>query len=1087
MTTLQSDPPSKSPMLPTPDGELPKSYSPKDAEPKVRAQWDAARAFHADPHAGGGRKPFCIVIPPPNVTAALHLGHAFNNTLQDILTRFHRMKGDTTLWMPGTDHAGIATQAVVEKRLLLQNIKRRDLGREKFVERVQAWKDEYEATIIEQLKLMGCSCDFERTRFTMDEVCAKAVREAFFRLFKDGLIYRGKRLVNWDPVSQTALADDEVEMEEVQGHMYYLRYPLVDSRSDAHGLQSVGVPAHVTVATTRPETMLGDTAVAINPKDPRAAQFVGRKIKLPIVDREIPIIADDYVVRPVQYGGDENDGKAKIATGFLKVTPAHDDNDYQIGQRHNLPIINVFAPDASISDKHGWTDVSAEAQQFIGLSREAARTKIVQWFKDHGLLEDVKPYTHSVGHSYRSHVPIEPYLSDQWYVKVTDDRLRGEALRAMAPEYIAPGMPGAKCKEGDGELHFFPARYAKTFQSWHENIRDWCISRQIWWGHRIPVWSRPARPIDPSNIAALTEEIESLNRWTAEGRITTSLRSNQGTVNEVSETLQQELSYVFVCLRDLQDNVVISRLEKWGYIQDPDVLDTWFSSALWPISTMGWPDPNAFPTEIPEGEVLIDTFNPSTVLFTAREIITLWVSRMVMFNRYFRDGKLPFENVYIHAMIQDGHGQKMSKSLGNGVDPRDIIHSHGADAMRFTLAKLATSTQDVRLPVDMICPHEGCEETFQPKEIVTSAGYRVADAIQTCPKCKRKIVSGFGAASGVATPGPDQPLARNSSRKFDEGRNFATKLWNATRFALSNLKNASASDAHGLQSVGVDTLPLVDKWILSRLHRTLHAVEDAIDGYQFNAYADAMYDFIWRDFCDWYLEAIKPTVKTNPAQQQVLATVLNAALRLLHPIMPFVTETIWPHACAFASNIEGIKLDTSPNLVTALWPSIKCNVDDDAAVIKFERIQGLVNAIRQRRSEHKVVDSKMISLHAPVPVIDLINQANGVVQALAKLKDVSLTSETRPAGGATVSVPFEGAELLLTGLVDAVNIDGEKSRLQKLIAEKEKAVSGFAGRLANEGYVNKAPPAQVDQTRLMLAQAEADLNAARQGLASLNP
>jgi valyl-tRNA synthetase len=1061
--------------------ELAKSYTPATAEPVVSEKWDKSRAFHADPSAPG--EPYCILIPPPNVTAALHLGHAFNNTLQDVLTRYHRMRGYKTLWMPGTDHAGIATQAVVERRLMQQGKKRTDFTREEFVAKVQAWKDEYEATIIEQLKAMGCSCDFDRTRFTMDEVCAKAVREAFFRLFKDGLIYRGKRLVNWDPVTQTALADDEVEMEEVQGHMWNLRYPLADGSG------------HVTVATTRPETMLGDTAVAMHPKDPRAAQFVGKQIKLPIVGREIPIIADDYVVRPPQFGGDPNDPKASLSTGFLKVTPAHDPNDEQIWMRHRDKIphgqINIFAPDATISDKHGWTDISDEARAFIGLTREAAQMKVVEWFKLHGLLEAAKPYTHSVGHSYRSHVPIEPYLSDQWYVKVTDDRMRGEALRAMTPEQfegkkpsrLASGAPTAH--EGDGELRFFPARYAKTFQSWHENLRDWCISRQLWWGHQIPVWHKRVH---------LTEQnwTEHLLQWGWDDFVEGNWRDDGIDVKVVRVidgfgvdpkidplmpvVAETEGEYdIYICaLQDDQNR----NFESEGFKRDPDVLDTWFSSGLWPISTMGWPAPEDFPNEIPEGSSLLETFNPSSVLLTAREIITLWVSRMVMFNRYFREGKLPFRNVYVHAMIQDGHGQKMSKSLGNGVDPRDIIHSHGSDALRFVMTKLATATQDVRLPVDMICPH--CSETFHPKEITSPAGYKVAAPEQVCPKCNRKMISGYGAASGLAHPTKDMPLARNSSSQFDLGRNFATKLWNVTKFALSNFSD----NAVELPCHGVEAHTLVDKWIISRLHRTLHTVEDALVDYQFNAYADAMYDFIWRDFCDWYIEAIKPTIKTNAAQQQVLRTVLNATLRLLHPIMPFVTETLWPSVTACgAAGLDGIKLPPHDVLAQAAWPDIKCSVEDKSAVTTFERIQTLVESIRQIRAQNKVKDKQQIRLFAPPQVLDLMKQAGGVVEALAKLKSVDPIEGLKPKGA--IPFAFEGAELLVSELVDAVNVDAEKARLTKVIAEKDRAALGYRNKLNNEGYVSKAPPEKVEETRALLKQAEADRDAATNALQSL--
>jgi valyl-tRNA synthetase len=1101
--------------------ELPKSYTPGDWEQKVFARWEQAKAFHADPRKaqGEGAPSFCIVIPPPNVTAALHLGHAFNNTLQDVLVRYHRMRQGpaSTLWMPGTDHAGIATQAVVEKRLLLQGKRRTDFTREQFIGKVQEWKDEYEATILAQLKAMGCSCDYERTRFTMDEVCAKAVREAFFRLFKDGLIYRGKRLVNWDPASQTALADDEVEMEEVHGHMYYLRYPLANAETPKRGHAET---EFVTVATTRPETMLGDVAVAMNPKDPRATQFVGKKVRLPIVDRVVPIIADDYVVRPVEFGGDENDAKAKIATGFLKVTPAHDDNDYAIGQRHNLPIINVFAPDASISDKFGWTDVSDEAKQFLGLPREDARTKVVEWFKARGLLEAMKQYTHSVGHSYRSHVPIEPYLSDQWYVAVTDDRLRGEALRAMAqredafpppsegggkgvggahdspstPAHRTPHpppdpLPQGRGESGDGALTFYPARYAKTFQAWHENLRDWCISRQLWWGHRIPVWSKRVVLTEenwPDHLAGESglDDVLTGNspnecafiRRVADGEMVDWRRD----LNPVVRDTAGEYDIV-ICGKDDRE---MKRFEGQGFTQDPDVLDTWFSSALWPISTMGWPDPDAFPSKIPEGATLLNTFNPSTVLCTAREIITLWVSRMVMFNRYLRDGLLPFRDVYIHAMIQDGHGQKMSKSLGNGVDPRDIIHSHGADALRFIMASIATQTQDVRLPVDMVCPH--CDETLHSKEITTSAGYRVADAQQTCPKCHKKMVSGYGSATGLATATNEMPLARNTSSKFDEGRNLVTKLWQVTAgFALPNLAKGE-SKAQGLPSLAFDELSLVDRWILARLYRTLRGIEGAIAEYRFKEYADAIYDFVRRDFCDWYVEAIKPTIKSDPRQQQVLRTLLNAIMRLLHPVMPFVTETLWPHvnACGVAG-LSGVKLEPCALLAIAGWPEVDASLDDAAAIADFERVKSLVNAIRNLRSERQVPPKKKIHLAAPVEVMNLIRQSTGVVESLALLESVDALAagEARPQGA--IPFGFEGREILLSGLVDALDVAAEKARLTKVIAEKERAVAGFRGKLSNEGYVSKAPPEKVEETRKMLAQAEADLEAARKAIQSL--
>ena len=1052
---------------PTDSPELPKSYTPSEAEGPVRRLWEEQGCFHATPATEGSGDPYCILIPPPNVTAALHLGHAFNNTLQDILTRYHRMRGFNTLWMPGTDHAGIATQAVVEKRLLLQGKRRTDFTREAFIEKVREWKDEYEATIVEQLRVMGCSCDWDRLRFTMDPTCTRAVRHAFFRLHSDGLIYRGKRLVNWDPVTQTALADDEVEMETVAGHMWYLRYPLTDGSG------------HVTVATTRPETMLGDTAVAVNPRDPRAAALRGKTVRVPIVGREIPIVEDDYVVMPAEHApdGEAADPKAAFATGFLKVTPAHDPNDWEIGLRHELGVINVMAPDGSISDRHGWEDVPEEARAFVGLSREDARTAIVDWFREHDLLEEIREYEHAVGHSYRSHVPIEPYLSDQWYVRVTDDRLRGSALRAMSetdcetmPEGVAPRTDA----EGDGGLRFHPPRYAKAFRSWHENLRDWCISRQLWWGHRIPVFLRTVEP-DPDASRALLEQLEASGDGAEQGVAVASIWTERGCCHRVRRTSEGLLEEQ-VCLPDLdpdEEAALAAELGASGFEQDPDVLDTWFSSALWPLSTMGWPDEAAAGTE-----GLLDTFNPSTVLSTAREIITLWVSRMVMFNRYFRDGRLPFGDVFVHAVIQDGHGQKMSKSLGNGVDPRDIIRTHGADALRFVMAQLSTDTQDVRLPVDMICPHS--DRVFEPEMIRTPAGHLVPAPEQVSPAdASKRMVTAYGVATGQVEADAERPLAGNTSSKFDLGRNFANKLWNATRFALVTLDRADGPPAGA--TVSMDDAPLVDRWILTRLHRTVHAVEDALAGYRFNALADALYDFAWRDYCDWYLEAIKPTVADDPRQRQVLLSMTDALVRLLHPVMPFVTETLWPSLRATGERgLPGLGLPDGPILATAAWPDVACRVDDPEAVATFERVQSLVGAIRTLRGERNVNPRRKIDLHLPPGAAELVRASGGVVSALAGIGTVVEGVDAVPDDAAVLT--HEGEELFLAGLLDAAELDKERARLEKLCQQKAKQVSGFEGRLGNPNYVEKAKPELVAETRRMLEEARADLEAARAAL-----
>ncbi len=1058
----------------TPLPELPTAYAPAETEPEVLARWDAAGVFHVEEPADPDEPTYSIVIPPPNVTAALHLGHALNNTLQDVLIRYHRMLGMPTLWMPGTDHAGIATQTVVEKRLLGEGIRRLDMGREAFVAKTQSWKDEYEEVILGQLREMGASCDFDRTRFTMDDICATAVRHAFFVLFADGLVYRGKRLVNWDPVTRTALSDDEVEMEEVAGHMWYLRYPLTDGSG------------HVTVATTRPETMFGDTAVALNPADPRAEALRGKTVTLPIVGRVIPIVEDDYVVM----ADPDGDTKAQFATGFLKVTPAHDPNDYEIGRRHDLPVVNVMGPDASISEQHGWDDIDRwgrrdEVAPFLGASREDARTAVVEWFRANDLLDDIRDYAHSVGHSYRSHVPIEPWLSDQWYVAVTDDRLRGSALRAQVPDQIGDLPDGVSPRSdttGDGELRFYPERYARTYHAWHDNIRDWCVSRQLWWGHQIPVWNRlTATPdLHPSVAAALAgagldQAVPVGGRWAEAGCAHLARRITDDEVEE-SVCVPPEATL----RRSDRANVehdeagLIAALEAEGYVRDPDVLDTWFSSALWPMSTMGWP----WPEDFPETEGLLDAFNPTSVLTTAREIITLWVSRMVMFNRYFLNGQLPFRDVFIHAMIQDGHGQKMSKTLGNGVDPRDIIHSHGADAMRFTLVQMTTDTQDVRMPVDMVCPHSG--QAFTPTFVTTPAGHTVAAAIQTSPSDPAKtMVSAFGAATGVAEPGPDQPLARNTSAKFDVGRNFANKIWNATRFALRRLDDTTPPP----EPVAPESLRLADRWILARLGETLASAEGHLAGYQFNWFADSLYDFVWRDVCDRYLEAVKPTIDDDPAQQVVLGAVLDAVLRVMHPVMPFVTEALWPHVSgARSGSIAGVELPAASLLAGAAWPVLDPSVIDAGVLADFERADLLVSQIRSLRAAQGVKPRQRISLHAPQPVLDLVARAEGYVEALAGVGAVTPLEERAPVAS---PIAFEGEQVLLSGLTDEIDLDAERARLTKTIDAKSTQIKGFEGKLGNAGYVDNAKPELVAETRDRLAAAQADLAAAQSALAAL--
>ncbi|MBU6412590.1 MAG: valine--tRNA ligase [Planctomycetes bacterium] len=998
--------------------EMASRYVPVDHEGKIWDRWLAAKAFHAQPQSvlSGKKQPYCIVIPPPNVTAALHLGHALNNTLQDVLTRQHRMKGFETLWMPGTDHAGIATQAVVEKRVQKEENKRRkDFTREQFVAKIQAFKDEYEKVITGQLQKMGCSCDWDRQRFTMDEQCARAVYEAFFRLFQDGLIYRGKRLVNWDPALQTAVADDECYDEEVDAHFYYLDYPLTESVKLPDGTTI----DRITVATTRPETYLGDTGVAMNPRDPRAAALVGKKVRLPLINREIPIVADDYVVLPESMATTEeekNDPKAKFATGFLKVTPAHDPNDYEIGKRHNLAAINIMAPDGSISDKFGWSDAAEHerVRSFIGLHREKSRKTIVKALEEAGFVREIKPYRHSIKFSDRSKAVIEPYLSDQWYVKVTDPRMAAAANAVLASDQRSDGKAPT---HADNTMSFSPARYSKTFEHWHSNIRDWCISRQLWWGHRIPVWRS-----DRAEFAA-----EEKNRF---GNDRVDVKHYAGKLA--------------VCIRDTNDNEAISFYESRGFTRDEDVLDTWFSSALWPLSTLGWP------SATPE----LAAFNPTSTLCTAREIITLWVSRMTMFNRYFLpenwaqkptsdgsylapahaakgSGPIPFRDVVIHAVIQDGEGRKMSKSLGNGVDPLDIIESHGADAMRFTLCQMATQTQDVRLPVMK-----------------------------------------------------DSKTGKNSSPKFDLGRNFANKLWNAARFALGMIE-ATPGIADLSTPAALGSLTTADKWMLSRLAAGIRTCDEALANYRFNEYADTCYTLVWNDFCDWYLEAIKPTVANSPAQRAILRASINVILRLLHPVMPFVTESIHGTIRTLpTAKVLGLNLGISADLLcNTSWPVADSSLAFADAVKEFERLQSLVKTIREVRAQHGVKPRRKITLHLPSSATFISADALSMVQTLS---DVGTAATNRPTA-ASVAFTFEETELHLSDLSDEAAIDtsAEKSRLEKLIAEKDKSIATLEGRLNNPGYALKAPPHMVQQTKDELAKVIAERDAAKAAMGKL--
>jgi len=996
--------------------QLSKVYKPKAIESRVNEIWSANRYFHAQaPCNIDERKSFTIVIPPPNVTAPLHLGHALNNTLQDILIRFRRMQNFNTLWMPGTDHAGIATQTVVEKRILSEENKRRtDFERGEFVQRVQAWKDEYEALIIHQLKAMGCSCDWQRTRFTMDKVCAKAVRAAFFKLFADGLIYRGKRLVNWDPATQTVLADDEVEHETVQGHFWYMRYPLTEPVV----IEDEQIE-YVTVATTRPETMLGDTAVAMNPSDSRAKLLIGKKVRLPIVGRLIPIIADEHVVMPDPQSDDE---KARFSTGFLKVTPAHDPDDWEIGQRHNLDIINVMAPDGSISDKCGWEDAKApEAQALLGMDRFEAREAIVEWFRKENLLEDIREYSHEVGHSYRSHVPIEPYLSDQWYIAVKKpiEHLKEKFGDGFIEDTDVPvnSLAGLALKPLlDGRLRFTPQRYAKTYQAWLENLRDWPISRQLWWGHRITIWHKRANLTEKNWCDELLNwgwDSYIKGNWKQDNIVVRIIRVSDRVeidpkidpLTPVTQNTEGEYD-IYICTLD--DNTVKEfAFEASGFCRDPDVLDTWFSSALWPFSTMGWPG------DTPE----MKTFYPGDVLCTAREIITLWVSRMVMMGQYCA-GDIPFSDVYIHAMIQDGQGRKMSKSLGNGIDPLVAIDSHGADAMRFTLASMTTQTQDVRMPV-------------------------------------------------VQMTLPDGRTA-NTSPKFDIGRNFCNKLWNASRFAIDNLEGIDP------EKFDKDKITITDRWILSRLAQTIADVTKSLDQFKYSEPSAQLYRFFWNDFCDWYLEWLKPRMQDEqqkPLAQNVLAFALDQILRLIHPFIPFITEGIFQklNDIAPARKLKGLaEAKDAKALVIAQWPMELDYLVDENAEKEIETVQSAIRTVRDIRNERNIPPNEMlaVSTKSQKEIVDTLNRNVELIHQLAYVKEFEAGVAIAKPTNAAVAI----ADATEVYVHDAIDQQAERKKLKKQKDKIEKAKTTVEAKLGNENFISKAKPKVVEQARAKLAE-----------------
>ncbi len=978
--------------------ELARQYDPKEAQQRWLHFWNERKFSHSEPDPT--RTPFTIVIPPPNVTGALHMGHALNNTLQDVLIRFNRARGRNALWMPGTDHAGIATQAMVEKRLREEEKKtRHDLGRDELVRRIWAWKDQYEKRILGQLRELGCSCDWERTRFTLDPICARAVRQTFFNMFRDGYIYRGKRLVNWDAQLQTSVADDETYDETIKGGFWTFRYPVVASGGS-------NAPEFIRFSTTRPETMLGDTAVAVHPHDERYKHLIGKTVTIPLVNREIPIIADGILVDPA------------LGTGCVKVTPAHDRFDYDCGVRHKLPMINILNPDGTINSNGG---------SYAGLDRVEARQRVTEDMEKLGLFDGREDRDIPMKFSDRSKTPIEPYLSDQWFVKM-GDRDDGK------PGFAQSAMDAVTTKN----VRFFPERYERMYLDWLAEKRDWCISRQLWWGHRIPVWSKPTRQAPPWSGTPIRHLVnhDDIAEALKAGRLAIKVQDNHERAPS-----GEEQCLVQVCLAD-DDPALISKLEQIGFKQDPDVLDTWFSSALWPHSTLGWPE------QTPE----LAYYYPTNVLVTSREIITLWVARMVITGLYNLN-KVPFSDVYIHGTILDGFGDRMSKMKGNGIDPLDIIDRYGADALRFVLVHMSTETQDSKMPVANVCPH--CDTLVPMKQEHMYMRTRKV----TCPNCKKPF------RPGGPWPALDLelPTAKQASDRFDVGRNFANKLWNAARFLLLNVEGYRPA------AVQLEALPIEDRWILSRLATTTAAVTQALEGYQYSEAIRHIYDFTWSEFCDWYVEMSKGRLRDEagrPLAQRVLLGVLDAILRLVQPVMPFVAESIW-QALAEAVPERGLPAPqrAAESVVIAAWPNLPSEWIDAATETRIARMQELVRNVREVRNRY-MVDPK-----TPLSVAVRCTEATAAdfralqpfIASLAGVGELTCGPDTtKPRQSATIVQPEFEAYVSLAGLID---VPTEIKRLEKQLADKVKLLQSARAKLGNASFVDKAPPDVVQQQR----------------------
>ena len=1046
--------------------ELPKAYDPKAAQEKWLTFWEERGYFHSDPDST--KTPFTVVIPPPNVTGALHMGHALNNTLQDVLIRWKRMQGFNALWIPGTDHAGIATQSVVERLILAQEkMTRHDLGRDELVKRIWAWKDRYEARILGQLREMGASCDWRRTRFTLDPVCARAVRETFFRMFADGYIYRGKRLVNWDTHLQTSVADDETYTEDTKSGFWTFKYA-VDGEADTF----------ISFSTTRPETMLGDTAMCVHPGDERYKHLIGKTVTQPHTGRTIPIIADGILADPT------------LGTGCVKVTPAHDPNDYACWQRHpEIGIINILNPDGTINDAGG---------EYAGLDRYKAREAVTKKMEELGLYVDKADRIVPLKFSDRSKSPIEPLLSDQWFVKMADRDDGKPGLAQMTMDAVT-----------SGRVKFFPERYARSYLDWLGEKRDWCISRQLWWGHRIPVWSKSI-PLDDTLRAALrthdaaieeatrngepTEKIAQLRLRRAEV-VTTSASypwhlvaskflSAMGTAppeepekSSVQQFVVDEeagLLRFFICEREPKLHVEEMH-EADGFVQETDVLDTWFSSALWPHSTLGWPGP-ALPEPradraAPDWDAMRAHY-PTSTLVTSRDIISLWVARMVL-TGLFNVGEVPFTDVVIHPQLQDAFGERMSKTTGNGIDPLDIIDRYGADSLRYQMVFLAGDTQDSRMPVSNVCPH--CDALVAIKQEHLRGRTRKL----ACPNCKEP----FRPGGPWTSDDPELKTAKQASERFDLGRNFANKMWNATRFLLMNL------DGYTPAAVKPEELPTEDRWLLSRLATTTKAVTDALEGYHFSDVARLLYDFVWSEFCDWYIEMSKGRLKdatARPTAQRVLIGVLDGILRLVQPVMPFVAESLW-QALNEAAPERGVPLPAKAeeSVCIARWPSYPDAWVNAEVESRFARMQVLVKSVREVRNRYQVDDKTRldVSVKCAETVAADFNALATFIGPLAGIATLTAgTNATKPKQAGGIVRPEFEAYVSLAGLIDMA---AESTRLEKQIGDKQKSLTGTKAKLANEKFVGGAPPEVVQQQRDLVADIEKQITAMEENLKDL--